>query len=64
MAQPNPDDGLMQEIAEQFVQDRAAFEREAAACTSRHARSDLAVPDGEGEAAAEGRPAKAARLEA
>lgn len=40
MSTPNPDDGLMPEISEQYVRDRAAFERIAREWTRRHARPD------------------------
>jgi len=44
MSHPNPDDGLMVEITQQYINDRAQFERIAVERTRQHAQSNEAAP--------------------
>ena len=44
LAHPNPDDGLVADVTEQFVSDRASFDAKARAWTRRHAQSDGEEP--------------------
>ncbi len=44
MATPNPQDGLMAEITEQFLNDRRRFDETARALTAKHAKAASVIP--------------------